>query len=435
MDRKNLLIKLRDMSRDGAIADKALEKLCEDATANEVSIDAPKRRKNIINKLLERINYQEMRKSLLYNMFRDGDLFLQLEYNPSIDPSKIGFISRIMVMPPETMIRNTNERDEFNDPQRAFAQVDDIQNSLLAANPIWFAWPKIVHARNDPLKGKFFRYGWSMWASGIKTFNMAMMQLEDSAIARHMAAQKMRVHYVGKESQISVDEALINQYKRNVQGQLTSSTTDIFIDGKNVVEELGGTKQTIGSVDDVMMALSILSIAVEYPIDLLSGMINNGSGGEELFRKEVVLKRSIQSIIKKESQQILRPIIDNELLLAGSMGEYRITSFPSSFEDENKKSKRGLGEIQALVKAPRRFHDENNDEVGWEEEMQMLEEDLKNIQILVDKYPDAVKVLARASGRSDPQSGSQANQKDVTDQQEKKTPGKQGSEIREGVTV
>ncbi len=431
-DRMTMLIEVRDMSREGAVADKALEKLCEDATANEVSIDAPSRRKTVIHDLLKRIKYQEIRKSLLYVMLRDGDLFNQIEFTPSISSSRIGFITRIMIMPAETMIRNTNERDEFDNPQRAFAQVDNIQNALLAREPIYFSWPKIVHARNDPHKGKFFRYGWSMWASGIKMFNMSMMMLEDAAIARHLAAQRLRVHYVGKESNVGVDPSLIDQYKENFRQQYSQSTSDIFIDGKNVIEEIGGTKQSIGNVDDLMMVTSILSVAIEYPLDLLSGMINSGSGGEELFRKEVVLKRAIQSIIKKENQQILAPIIDRELLLAGSMGEYRINTFPTSFEDENKKSKRGLGEMQGFVKAPSRFHKENNDEIGWDEELTLLETDLKSIQLLVNKYPEAVQVLMGASGRKDPQSGSQGSGKDVNDQPEPKTPGKSGTDDKKG---
>jgi hypothetical protein len=431
VDRYEMLKQLRDMSTDGAIADKALSKLCEDATANEVSIDAPKQRKKVISDLLTRIRYQEIRRSLLFVMLRDGDMFGQIEFAPSIKPGRIGFINRVMIMPAETMIRNTNERDEFDKPQLAFAQVDDIRNSLFAQNPIYFSWPKIVHARNDKHKGKFFRYGWSIWASGIKIFNMAMMMLEDSAIARHIAAQRIRIHRVGAESTMGADAELINQYEREFRGRYSESSTDIFIDGKTIIDEIGGSKAAIGSVDDLMMALSILSIAVEYPIDLLSGMINKGSGGEELFRKEVVLKRAIQSVIKKENQQILQPIIDRELLLNGAMGDYRINTFPTSFEDENKKSKRGLGELQALVKAPRRFHEENNDEIGWEEEQKLLEEDLKNIQALIDKYPDAIKVLARSSGRTDPESGSQGDQKDVDDQQERKTPGEYGTDARE----
>jgi hypothetical protein len=358
-DRATIMKDLREMSHEGAIPDKALTKLCQDATFNEVSVDAPKQRKNIIEALLKRIKYQDIRQALLYAMMRDGDLFLQLEYAKSQLADKVGYITKIMMMPPETMIRNTNQRDEFAAPNRAFAQVDSIQNALLANQPIWFPWPKIVHGRNDEHKGKFFRYGWSMWASGVKTFNMAMMQLEDSAIGRHLAAQRLRVHQVGKESQAGSDQSLIDQYKRNVKQQLTPSTTDLFIDGKTDIKELGGSKQSIGSVDDVMLALSILSIALEYPVDLLSGMISNSTGGEELFRKEIVLKRAIQALIKKENQQILRPIIDNELFINGKWGDYRINTFPSSFEDENKKSKRGLSEVAGGVKAPSRYHAEN----------------------------------------------------------------------------
>ena len=297
VDRKKMISDLRDMGREGAIADKALEKLCEDATANEVKIDAPSRKKKIIHDLLKRTEYQEKRKEFLYMMLRDGDFWGQLEFVESISPGRVAYISNVIPMPTETMLRNTDDLDRFSPPfSRSFAQVQDISNGLFDDVISWFGWAKIIHGRNDPYKGRFFRYGWSMWASGIKIFNMAMMLLEDSAIMRHLAAQKLRVHYVGRKSNSGTDPALISQYMRNVGQQLRSNTTDLFIDGKHEIDEFGGTKTVMSSVEDIMMVMSVLSIAIDYPIDLLSGMINNGSGGEELFRKEVVLKRAIQSL-------------------------------------------------------------------------------------------------------------------------------------------
>lgn len=429
--RLDIMEQVREMALEGAIADKALDKLCEDATSSEINIDAPPRRKKIISELLTRIGYPDVRKSLLYIMLRDGDLFVQLAYEPFvIDTSKIGRISKIMVMPSETMIRNSNEQDEFDDINRSFAQVDTIVNGLYGEPKTWFPWVKIIHARNDPHKGKFFRYGWSMWASGIKIYNMAMMLLEDSAIMRHLATQKIRVHYIGRESQAGVDATLIKDYQKNIMAQMNQSTTDLFIDGRNVVEDIGGTRNVVGSVDDVMMALSILAIAVEYPIDLLSGMINRGSGGEELFRKETVLKRTVESIIKKENQQILKPMIDRELMLAGAFGEYRITTYPVTFEDQNKRSKRGLGEVSSLLKSPRTFHEENNDEIGWDKELVYLEEDLKKIEELAERYPTAISILSKSTGRKDPQAGNSGESKEVDDQQDRSTPGKYGTEDR-----
>ena len=432
LDRKGMISKLRDMSREGAIADKALEKLCEDATSNEVKIDAPKRKRLAIEALLKRTKYQDKRKEFLYLMLRDGDFWGQLEYTESIQPGRLAYITDIVSMPTETMIRNTDKLDKFIPPfSRSFAQVDDISNGLLSEVTEWFGWAKMIHARNDPHKGRYFRYGWSMWASRIKVFNMAMMLLEDSAIMRHMAAQKLRVHYVGKNSTAGTDASLITQYMRNVAQQLKGNTTDLFIDGKHEVEEFGGTRTVMSSVEDIMMILSILSIAVDYPIDLLSGMVSQTSGGEELFRKEVVVKRAIQSIIKKENHQILRPLIDRELFIAGMLGDYRITTVPTSFEDQNKKSKRGLGEIQALVKSPSMFHEENSNDISWEDEIRRLDVDLSKIQELVDKYPDAVKILSRASGFKDPQSGTQGDTDAPEDQRNKLTPGDSGTKEKD----
>ena len=433
MERSEMLKLLREMSYDGAIADKALEKLCQDATANPVRIDAPARRKSIIEDLLKRINYEELRETFLYLLLRDGDEFLQLQYSKSGKAGKVGYVTAIMRMPTETMIRNTNERDEFSSPINAFAQVDDIRNGIIGSYnpPIWFPWAKIVHARNNKDKSKFFRYGWSFWASAIKIFNMCLVQLEASAIMRHINSQSLRVHLVGKGTEGKTDEDVINQYQNRVEKNLDESTTDLFIDGNNEIEVIGGTKNVMSGVDDIMMTLSILSIALDYPLDLLSGLVSRSSGGEELFRKEVILKRAVSAIIGKESREILRPIIDRELLLSGGYGEYRITTFPASFEDENKRSKRGLGEVSAFTKSLSTFHDENNSEIGWQEEQERIKDDAEWVQGLFNKYPEAMTFIAGSIGRKNPASGTQGSDKEVTDQQERKTLGDRGTDDRE----
>jgi hypothetical protein len=56
----------------------------------------------------------------------------------------------------------------------------------------------------------------------------------------------------------------------------------------------------------------------------------------------------------------------------------------------------------------------------------LLERDLAAYQKLADKYPEGLAILTGASGRKDPQAGTQGSKKDTTSQQDRKTPGSYG---------
>ena len=425
MNRAEFLEQVLDMSNDFALADKTLQKLCADATSNPVRIDAPTRRKKIIHDFLKTVNYEEHRKSWIYLLLRDGDEFLQKKYSSSSKPGRVAFISSIMRLPTETMLRNTNERDEFIDFNKAFFQVPDIKGSFTSYKSIAIPFPlaKIHHARNDWEESIFFRYGRSIWASAIRPFNMAVMALEDSAIQRHQNTQNIMWHLINKHSDTRATESIIKEYKRRFEEAFNEETTHMFIDGKHGLEQHGGTKSIIGTVEDVRLMLSILAIALDYPIDLLSVGVTGDSGGEELFRKEVVLKRTIENIIKRENRFILRPLIDTELFLAGDSGKYEITTFPTSFEDANKKSKRGLLEIQAGVKSWKSYHEENNPEISFEEERKRVEEDIS--------WKKKVGVSSSQFTRASSASGAQGSSIEPDNQQERKTPGERGVDDRE----
>jgi hypothetical protein len=95
LDRAGFLEEVLDMSSDFAIADKALQKLCGDATANPVRIDAPVRRKKIIQNFLDLIGYENHRKSWMYLLLRDGDEFLQREFSKSLKPGRVAFTRKV----------------------------------------------------------------------------------------------------------------------------------------------------------------------------------------------------------------------------------------------------------------------------------------------------------------------------------------------------
>ena len=430
MNRSKFLEEVRKMSLDGPLADKVLERLVADATSTPVRIDARPRRKRVVQDMLKQVKYEEIREELIYLMLRDGDLFLQKIFAPSIEPKRLGFIEGIVRMPTETMVRNTNERDQFVDEDKAFFQVDNIRNSLLSRRKIPFPYAKIVHARVDATKSPFFRYGRSIWISGMKNYQMAMLMLEDSVIQRHQNTQSVLWHLVGAGSDMRVNKTFIQQYATEVENQWNEETTQMFVDGRTKFEQTGGTKQVMGNVDDIMLILSILAVALDYPLDLLSVGVTHDSGGEELFRKETVLKRTIERIIKRENEQILRPLIDQELTLAGvGTGDYRIVTQPASFEDKNKRSKRGILEVQSKVKSRETYHEENSPEITFKEEQRRLEKMFDWENEMAIKFPKS-SAAQRTRQPGSPSSGSTGATREPDRQQERNTPGIKGTEDR-----
>lgn len=428
MNRAEFLKSVLDMSDDFALADKTLEKLCQDATANPVKIDAPIRRKKIIQDFLNLIKYEDHRKSWIYLTLRDGDSFFQKSHTESIQAGRIAYISSVCRLPTDTMIRNTNERDEFESTREAFIQVPHITmwppTRTIPKDWTIFPYAKIHHARNDWEQSKYFRYGRSIWASAVRVFNMCVMSLEDSAIQRHQNTQNVTYHMINKHSDVRATDTFIDAYATKFKEMFSANTEHMFIDGKNDVTQLGGTKSIMSSIEDIRLILSVLAIALDYPLDLLSLGLTGDSGGEELFRKEVVLKRTIENIIDRENKFILRPLIDSELALAGdTKGKYRITTFPTTFEDANKKSKRGVVEVQGHLKSRRSYHEENNPEISWEEERARIGEDLD--------WEKEVGLFPSQFTRANPTSGEQGSQLDPVDQQERKTPGGLGTDARE----
>jgi hypothetical protein len=358
----------------------------------------------------------------MYLLLRDGDEFLQREFSKSLKPGRVAFTRKVFRMPTTTMIRNTDERDEFKDYNEAFYQVDDIRN-WPAKNKIPFPYTKMHHARLDWEESVYFRYGRSIWASAVRVFNMAVMSIEDAAIQRHQSTQNVLYHLLARHGDTRANETFVNEYARRFEERYSENTTHMFLDGKTELQQIGGSKSSVGTVDDIRLILSILAIALEYPLDLLSVGVTGDSGGEELFRKETALKRTVENIIEKENNFILKPLIDFELMLAGDPGKYRITTFATTFEDANKKSKRGLLEVQAGVKSTRSYHEENNAEISWAEEKKRIEEDTA--------WKKSMGIGANEFTRSSPASGEQGATAEPDNQQERKTPGRLGVDEKE----
>jgi hypothetical protein len=345
----------------------------------------------------------------------------------SANPKRLGYITDVISMPPSTMVRNHNDKDEFNNPNIAYLQVDDIRNG--SASRVLFTFPesKIVHARNDLLRTQTFGYGRGIWFSAVRIFNMVMTLLEDAVYTRHLTTQSIRVHRIGKESPVGVNEMMVKDYQRKMSEVLKPDTTDLMIDGKTVIEQIGGPKSVMSGVDDIRLMISVLSVALDYPIDLMSGGVSDDSGGEELFRKEVVLARTIQRLMNKLNALVLIPLIETELALANAYGPYEIVTQPVTFEDKSKKSKRGIMEVQTGISSKQTYFEENKVGRTWQEEKKRLKQEAEFDRELSEiKTPEELR-----QPNLNPQSGEQGNPREPEGQQQRQTPGATGTDNRE----
>ena len=416
-----------EMKGDGALADKVLERLCADATMNPIQINAPSRRKKVIEEMLRQVRWNDKSSDLAYLFFSNGDLFLQKIFAPSTNPKRLGYITDIISMPPSTMIRNHNDKDQFDVPEQAYYQVDDIRNGTMSRVLYSFPEGKIVHARNDYLRSHLFGYGRGIWFSAVRIFNMVMTLLEDSVYTRHQTTQNIRVHRIGKESPVGVNEMIVKDYTRKIDAVLRPDTTDLMIDGKTVIEQIGGPKSVMSGVDDIRLMISILSVALDYPIDLMSGGVSDDSGGEELFRKEVVLARTIQRLMNKLNALILIPLIETELALAGANGPYEIVTQPVTFEDKSKKSKRGIMELQSGAISKQTYYEENKTGRTWKEEQKRLKKEAEFDKELAEiRTPDEL-----LQPELNPDAGERGNRNAPDGQQQRTTPGAGGTDDRE----
>ncbi|MHB0976890.1 MAG: hypothetical protein ACYC1U_06820 [Candidatus Aquicultorales bacterium] len=265
----------------------------------------------------------------------EGDLFIQKVVDGT------GKITDIKRMPALTLRRNSNDADEFDDPLKAFYQVDPLSGGYFALRPeeaydvTWFAEWQIVHGRWDHTDGE--RYGESLIFASRSSAKKIQEGSLDMAIRRKTRAGMKYLHALE-----GANEADLEAYKERNKKALAdkyAAIADFFSNKKTSIEAIQGDAR-LKEIDDVMFHVNLFFSGVPVPKAIL--------GFEESINRDVLEEQTEQYLRELDTAEgwlteLYREILDFELLLNGILPE--TVDYALQWGDRRSKQK-----IEALTK-------------------------------------------------------------------------------------
>lgn len=242
----------------------------------------------------------------------EGDLFLQ----PVVDGNKI---VRLIRMPASTLRRNSNELDEFDDPLRAFAQVDPLSGAAYALDlnladvDVWFADWQIVHARWNHLDG---RYGNSLLRSMRGSYKKTREGETDMAIRRKTRAGMKYIHELEDATDLEIEA-----YKERNKDTLNNpfaAVADFFTNKKTKVTAVQGDAN-LEQIADVKHHIDTMFISSPIPKSVLG--YGQDINRDVLEKQEAQMFRNLEEIDDWVDDEIIKPVIELQLLLIGVIPE------------------------------------------------------------------------------------------------------------------
>lgn len=242
----------------------------------------------------------------------EGDMFLQAVV--------VGDeITELIRMPGATMRRNSNELDKFEDPLRAFAQVDPLTGAAyaldinLAQADSWFAEWQIIHARWNHLGG---RYGNSLLRSSRPSYKKTREGETDMAIRRKTRAGVKYVHELEDANDAEI-EAYKNRNK-DVLNNPFAAIADFFTNKKTKVTAIQGDAK-LNDIDDVKHHIDTMFVSSPIPKSLLG--YGQDINRDVLEKQEAQYLRKLEMISDWIDEHIIKPVIELQLLLKGILPE------------------------------------------------------------------------------------------------------------------
>ena len=191
----------------------------------------------------------------------EGDLFIQaiVADDELVDAKR---------MPAAAMERNTDDTDEFVDPEEAFSQVDVNSNQEVATFPLALMW----HGRWRHVDGE--RYGLPEIVSGRRLRRLLELQEDAQAVRRMTRAAQRRLWIVGDKDNPAPDDEVDAFKERNgfVEGRQEifdpiNVATDIFGNGLVDAKTLDGDRN-VGDVNDLRYAQNVYATCLPTPAPL-----------------------------------------------------------------------------------------------------------------------------------------------------------------------
>ncbi len=259
-----------------------------------------------ITDLVERLRLVTELDDWIRETERDGDTFLEV----SIDAALL--IQKLTRKPVLEMHRNSDDKDEFPDPTRAFWQAGESWTGFFTdnappPNAIFYQRWQIVHARLKHNKGS--RYGTPRFKSARQSWKLVNKGERDMGVRRAVRATMRYSHKIQNANETSIEKYVaLNKPK---QDDSNIATRDFF--GAEVTAVQGDAN--LGEVGDIKWHLDTVAAASPVPFAIMFG-------GENLNRdiledQVAAYEKDLISASAWVVTEFIRPIAELQLLLLG----------------------------------------------------------------------------------------------------------------------
>jgi hypothetical protein len=452
-DRLSTLTDIRIMLEDASYVDGPADTFCRWATGGDINFTfeggSTAKAKRIIGDFLERIEYNnDLRSDLLYNaiflelfikqqiVFSDDfmGLMSNLDLQKMMDALKrgmtIGRINEILTPAPETMFRNSNEQDRFDNPRQAFYQVPEPYNKSNYFTSTgqksqfqeWFHSLFIIHPRWNHKRQKNQRYSRPALKSARKAFNRTELSTTDAVIQRHLTASRLLIIYLKKNvatgEEPGVDSDVIENYAQEFIKKYPTGFnkpgTVLFESGANEVDSVGELNITLSKPADIFMQLELLFLGYLFPAGLVgySGGEGSRASGPLLEQLKKALEVNIDTVNKFEDNKIFLPLVNMELALNGIFDTVvKVNHSTPSFDSKSVTKKSDVTEVEMGIRRRKTYYEKYimpETGVPWEEYFKGIQDEMKILQpLMTTKSPFGDKGQ-QIEGANKGQSGSKA---------------------------
>lgn len=239
---------------------------------------------------------------------RDGDTMLEVGVTRSRD------IAELTRKPTLQIHRNSDDRDKFNDPTRAFWMTEQPWLLTPGRDAIWFAEWQILHARWDHDEGN--RYGTPLLAASRKAFKRLTEGELDIAIRRKTRAGMKYVHILE-----GAGEAEILTYQninRDAIDNPFAAVQDFFMNGKGDLKPVQGDAN-LGQIDDIRHHLHTFWLASPVPM----GVIGYGTDIDfsVVGHQKEQYDETLEEVQSWVADEFIRPLLKLQWLLKGIIPE------------------------------------------------------------------------------------------------------------------
>lgn len=312
-DRKAIVKACREMYANDPRGEAVIATLARDIVRGGFDVEVTQspsgqaaRAEQIADDLTTRLDLGQRLDDWVRLTLRDGDSFLELSVDDSLN------ISQVTRKPTLEVRRNSNSRDQFDDPRRAFWQGDEWSVEP-PGDAVWFAQWQMIHARWAHDEGS--RYGRPLFASATKPFKRMMEGETDIAVRRKTRAGMKYLH----QFPAGTDRTVIEEYKllnRDSINNPLAAIADYF--GTVDIKAISGDAQ-LDKIEDVMHHIRTWWLASPVAMSLLG--YGQDLNRDVLDKQSEQYQMALMGLTSFPEAEIVKPLLERQWLLQGILPE------------------------------------------------------------------------------------------------------------------